>query len=212
MPRIRSRSYVKQDVKYGEYWVCDGMSIYQFEARTKVLTETEAASGHAGPGDCRRAAALPCSAPKRTRCETDIGSAKSPRKDNPEGEYFLEATPKRQEDAANFDRLLVQVEAAIRGSFFRGRCAPTTSRAMCSTSSRITSPNNPLHRVQGFLDSFVRPTTPPGWTKVVEDWGRQPTDERQAAKPQPPARAGRRAESSLILRNFLVSTANNSIP
>ncbi len=35
------KRYVKQDVKFGEYWVCDGEAIYQFDARTKVLTETK---------------------------------------------------------------------------------------------------------------------------------------------------------------------------
>jgi hypothetical protein len=45
------------------------------------------------------------------------------------------------------------------------------------------SPNNPLHLVQGFLNSFVRPKTPTGWTKVVEDWSGNPLDDRQAAQP-----------------------------
>ena len=52
------------------------------------------------------------------------------------------------------------------------------------------SPNNPVHRVQGFLNSFVRPKTPAGWTKVVEDWSSRPTDERQAAQPNRPEGAG----------------------
>ena len=37
-----ARKYVeKKDLDFGEYWVCDGGAIYQFDSRTKTVTETQ---------------------------------------------------------------------------------------------------------------------------------------------------------------------------
>ncbi len=103
-------------------------------------------------------------------------------KDNPEGEYFLEATPKRQADAANFDHLLIQLKVE-KGQLFPRAMRGYNRQGYVQYEFSDHSPNNPLHRVQGFLESFVRPSVPAGWQKVVEDWAAPSQDTRQATKP-----------------------------
>jgi hypothetical protein len=103
--------------------------------------------------------------------------------DNPQGEYFLEATPKHQADAANFDLLWVRL-AATKGQLFPRAMRMYNKQGYVQYEFQDHSLNNPLHRVQAFLDSFVRPRTPSGWTKVVEDWSGNRIDDRQAAVPE----------------------------
>jgi TIGR03009 family protein len=175
------QQYVQQDVQFGEYWVCDGESVYQFDARTKVLTETKLAPEMRGKAIADGPLPFLFGAKADTMKQRYWIREVTP-KDNPQGEYFLEATPKRQEDAANFDQLLVRL-ALDKGQLFPRAMQVDKKQAKVVYQFQDHTANDTLHRVQGFLDSFVRPKTPLGWTKVVEDWNGAPVDDRQAANP-----------------------------
>jgi TIGR03009 family protein len=173
--------YVQQDVQFGEYWVCDGESVYQFDARTKVLTETKLAPDMRGKAIGDGPLPFLFGAKAETMKQRYWIREVTP-KDNPQAEYFLEATPKRQEDAANFDRLLVRL-AVDKEQLVPRAMQVDKKQAKVVYQFQDHTANDTLHRVQGFLDSFVRPKTPLGWTKVVEDWNGTPLDDRQAANP-----------------------------
>jgi TIGR03009 family protein len=169
--------YQKQDVQFGEYWVCDGESIYQFDSRTKTLTETKLPPEMRGQsiGDG------PLPFLFGAKAET-MKSRYWIREITPSGntgvEYWLEAIPKRAEDAANFDKLLVQLEKPkTRGE----QLVPKAMKAFKKEGHVIYTfnehmANDPRHRVAGFFRSFVRPSTPLGWKKVVEDWSQPPVE------------------------------------
>jgi TIGR03009 family protein len=176
---------VQQDVQFGEYWVCDGQSVYQFDARTKVLTESRL------PTEMRGKAIAEGPLPFMFGAKADTMKGRywirevTPQ-DNPQGEYFLEATPKRQEDAANFDVLWVRLARSAKGQLFPRAMRMYNKQGYVQYEFQDHSLNNPLHRLQAFMDSFVSPKTPSGWTKVLEDWSGNRIDDRQAAVPERP--------------------------
>jgi TIGR03009 family protein len=181
--------YVPQDVQFGEYWVCDGEAIFQFDARTKVLTETKLPPEMQGKAIAEGPLPFLFGAKAETMKARYWIREVTPQ-NNPQGEYLLEATPKRQEDAANFDHLLVQLKVE------QGQLLPHAMRVDKGPKQGYVlyefkehAPNHTAHRLLGFLNSFVRPSTPAGWTKVVEDWNAPPADTRQAARPQPKKRS-----------------------
>ncbi len=183
--------YQKQDVQFGEYWVCDGESIHQFDSRTKVLTETKLPPEMQGQaiGDgplpfLFGAKAKSMKARYWIREITPTGNAGV--------EYWLEAIPKRAEDAANFDKLLVQLEKPkAQGE----QLVPKAMKVLNKQGYVIYSfsdhkANDARHRVAGFFRSFVRPSTPRGWTKVVEDWNQPPAEASAAPGNQRDPRLG----------------------
>ncbi len=173
--------YEQQDVQFGEYWVCDGSSIFQFDSRTKVLTETKLPPEMRGQsiGD----GPLPfLFGAKAEKMKQRYWIREVTPEQNPDGEYFLEATPRRQEDAANFDKILVQLSR--EGDYlFPKAMRLYNKQGYTQYRMRKHTPNDPRHRIAAFLKYFVSPSTPQGWTKVVEDWSAEPSDPRQAATP-----------------------------
>ena len=193
------QQYQKQEVQFGEYWVCDGESIHQFDSRTKVLTETKL------PPNMRGQAIADGPLPFLFGAKAETMKTRYwIREITPTGtvgvEYWLEAIPKRAEDAANFDKLLVQLEKPeTRGEQLVPKAMKVFNKqgyVVYHFSEQVA--NDPRHRVAGFFRSFVRPSTPRGWTKVVEDWNQPPdpqsvqTDDRMmtprlGAQPTDPA-------------------------
>jgi len=185
--------YVKQDVQFGEYWVCDGTAVYQFESRTKTLTESQLPEEMRGKsiGD----GPLPfLFGAKADTMKSRYWIREIPQETNPLGEYFLEATPKTQADAANFDRILIKLAKQD------DRLLPQAMRVFKKQQGYIQyefneqAINDARHLVQasGFFDVFVRPKTPRGWTKVVEDWSGNRLDNLPQASRPAPAEGGTR--------------------
>ena len=103
--------------------------------------------------------------------------------------YWLEAVPKRAADAANFVKLqVILAKPDSSGELLLPENIKVFNKqgyVMYRFSEH--APNNPTHRVAGFFKSFVRPKTPRGWTKVVENLN----DPAMAVKSQPaPAEQG----------------------
>jgi TIGR03009 family protein len=179
------QKYVQKDVQFGEYWVCDGESIYQFDARTKVLTETKLPPHMQGKAIAEGPLPFLFGA-KAEEMKARYWIREVTPTNNPEGDFFLEAIPQRQEDAANFNMLWVRLKVDKGQLFPHAIKVDKGAQGYVQYEFQDHSPNSPVHRVQGFLDSFVRPTKPPGWTKIVEDWDAAPVDPRQAARPEAP--------------------------
>ncbi len=176
--------YRKQETQFGEYWVCDGASIYQFDARTKTLTETILPESMRGKsiGD----GPLPfLFGAKSDQMKSRYWIRERTPSQEVQDEYWLEAIPKRAEDAANFDRVFIQLKKPTdRG----GQLMPKAMKLYNKQGYVIyhfedQRVNDPRHRVAGFFRSFVRPALPRGWKKVVEDWSGDQVDGAMANQP-----------------------------
>lgn len=159
----------KQDVQFGEYWVCDGESIFAFDSRTKVLTETVLPPEMRGQSIGEGPLPFMFGAKSETMKSRYWIREVPPKDENKSGEYYLEAYPKRQQDAANVEKLLIVL--AVQGDYLF-----PTSMLVFNRQGKVVyqfkehRPNDSRHRVQGFLNSFVKPKKPRGWKKITEDW------------------------------------------
>jgi TIGR03009 family protein len=164
-----AKPWRREEVQFGEYWVCDGEAIYQFDSVQKKLIETRL------PDDLRGQAIAEGPLPFLfgARAETmkqRYWIREATPQDSAEGTYVLEAIPKRQEDAANFERIAIKLELIDK------QLMPTAMKVFNKQNGLVTyyfqehQINDTRHRVAQYLNHFVRPKTPAGWTKVVEEW------------------------------------------
>lgn len=183
--------FVKQEVEFGEYWVCDGQSVFQFDSRTKVLTETVLPPDVQGTsiGD----GPLPfLFGAKADQMKARYWIRELPNAAKSDGEYWLEATPKHPDDAANFNRLWVQLQKSPTGN---EQLMPKAMKVFNKQGHVIYhfsdyDANDPRHRLAGFFGSFVRPATPSGWKKVVENW-EEPAPQQQPLTAESPGQTPR---------------------
>ena len=175
--------FKKQDIEFGEYWVCDGKSVFSFESKTKTLTEAKL------PPEMQGKAIAEGPLPFLFGAKADAMKARywireiTP-ENNPDGEYFLEAVPKRPEDAANFQA--IHVILAVND----GQLLPKAMRVLNGKQGRIDyefaqhKTNDKGHRLADFLGGFASPKAPRGWKTVVEDWSAPAEQPSSAAAPK----------------------------
>ena len=177
------KQYVEKQVEFGEYWVCDGASVFQFDARAKTLTETQLPPEMRGKAIAEGPLPFMFGAKADTMKERYWIREASKEEGAQDGAYYLWAIPKRQQDAANFDRLLVKL--VVSGE----QLLPSAMKVFVKNGRvdyefEAHATNDTRHRVAGFLNSFVSPKKPRGWTKVVENWDGVRVDEHQATRPE----------------------------
>ena len=174
----------------GEHWVSDGKSIYEFNAKTKQLLETQLPPHLQGTAITDGPLPFLFGAKAQKLKQRYWIQEQAP----PAGakEYWLEAYPKTRRDAANFQR----VEVILDNEFL-----PTALQLYPPNFDKKTNPsrtvyrfdkrkvNNLVNQVQGFMNSFVRPRLPSGWTRHVEAYG----DVSETARVEPPQGAGQQA-------------------
>lgn len=183
----KKNPFKKVDVQFGEYWVCDGKAIFQFDSRTKTLTETTLPPEMHGKAIAEGPLPFLFGAKAETmKSRYWIRELRPPAE--VKDKYWLEAVPKRAEDAANFVKL--QVILAKPGASGK-QLLPENIKVFNKQGYVMYrfsehAPNNPTHRVAGFFRSFVRPTTPRGWTKVVENWNDPPIAQGPPQGQRPP--------------------------
>ncbi len=178
--------FERQDVEFGEWWLSDGASIYQFDSRQKVLTETRLPPEMHGQAIGEGPLPFLFGAKAETIKERYWIRDVTP-KDAPKGEYWLEAFPKRQADAANFNQLIVSL--ALQGEqLLPSKMKVVNPQGHMTYHFSDQAPNDARHRVAGFLKFFVRPSVPRGWTKVVENWDGQRLNEDGSPAAPPDAR------------------------
>lgn len=179
--------YKKQSVEFGEYWVCDGQSVYSFDSRTKTLTEAKLPPDMQGKAIADGPLPFLFGAKAKTMKDRYWIREITP-ENNPTGEYFLEAVPKKQEDAANFKA--IHVILGVTGD----QLLPKAMKVLNGQQGRIEydfaqhKTNDKGHRLADFLGGFASPKAPRGWKTVVEDWSApaetEAADNPAAARPQ----------------------------
>ena len=153
-------SWQPREGETGEHWVCDGEAIFEYAAAKKQLIVMPL------PAEMRGQAIANGPLPFLFGAEKDklkqryfIRVSQSNEK-----EIWLEAYPRRAEDAANYQRVELILD--------RERFLPTAMQIYLPNGKSRTvyifgeaKINDPL---EVFVGVFQQPRTPLGWTKVVE--------------------------------------------
>jgi TIGR03009 family protein len=146
-----------------DHWVCDGKSIFEFDAKNKKLVERplppEMQGKAIADGPLPFIFGAKADQLKRRYWMRDVTP-----KDQIGKAIWLEAHPKFQQDAANFRSATVILNDSD--------CLPTGLRIFLPDGKNntdyafaSTKVNDPLAIIKG---DFLPPITPFGWTKVVE--------------------------------------------
>jgi TIGR03009 family protein len=165
--------YVERPDVYGEHWICDGKSIFEFDYQKKRLVE------RALPPEMQGKSIVDGPLPFLFGAEAEkikqrfwihvITPAEA------KGEYWLEAFPKTREDAANYKMVHVIIDEkdylpkAIR--VFDRNFDPRTNNAYTTfmfDKREVINPRFDLEKLAIWKRAFYRPSTPSGWERVVE--------------------------------------------
>lgn len=162
-------TYPQKKVEHAEHWVCDGKSLFEFNAKTKQLIETQL------PPDLQGKAITDGPLPFLFGAKADkLKKRYWIREQTPPAgakEYWLEAYPKTRQDAANFQRVEVILDQKFLPTalqLYPPNYDPKLNPSRMVYQFQDQKVNNLVNQVQGFMNSFVRPRKPSGWTKHVE--------------------------------------------
>ncbi|MFH1924496.1 MAG: TIGR03009 domain-containing protein [Planctomycetota bacterium] len=152
----------------GEHWICDGASIFEYNFEKKQLTE------HKLPPELQGKAISESPLPFLFGAKADqVKSRYFLRIVTPGGvkdQAWLEAWPKYQADAANFQvaTLILSLKnmqpTAIQTLLPNGK-----SRTAYHFHQTKVNPRNLLDPLRVFENNWLHAPTPRGWTKVVEE-------------------------------------------
>jgi len=169
--------YVTRPDDFGDHWICDGQSVFEFNYPKKQLIERQL------PPDMRGQAIADGPLPFLFGAKADkIKERYWVRVVTPadaKGEYWLEAFPKSRSDAANFKKIEIIIDEkdflpkAIQ-VFYPGydpKSNPVRAVFMFAERKKNGLILDPLGL---WTKSFHKPPTPKGWEKIVEKY---PTDE-----------------------------------
>ena len=153
----------------GEYWMCDGNSVYQFNHTKRQLIE------HRLPPQMRGKAISDGPLPFVFGVEAEKMKKRywlrivTPREVVGQ-RIHLEAMPKYREDAANFQLVEIMLSEPELTPFAVQIHEPNGKvRKVYRFEPSKTKINAAVAQLQGFLGIFVRPQTPFGWQYIVDE-------------------------------------------
>lgn len=190
----------KRDANELEHWVCDGDSIYEFAAAKKQLIQ------HKLPPEMRGKSISDGPLPFIFGAKADQIKRRyfvrliTP-KETDGKELWIEAWPRFQADAANFQRVwiiltLPKYEPAAMQIFLPGEVKHPLKSSRTAYGFERVAINDPLSVI---LDDFSAPSTPLFWKKVVEEPGSESAPPA-ATTPAPPAAAAPQEQPSQARR------------
>ena len=170
----------------GEYWICDGKNVFEFDARQKKLFQREL------PPHMQGKAIVDGPLPFLFGAKADKINARywlrliTP--DDVSGEQWIEASPKYATDARNFKMVHVIIDEkdflpkAIQVFDPAFNAVNKPIRSVYTFEAREYNWNVTLQNLNLFHREFYEPKTPFGWTKVVEPFLPEPGQEKPAEK------------------------------
>jgi len=163
------------------HWICDGTNIYEFDQVKQELVQ------YTLPPEVRGQAIGKGPLPFLFNAKSDDIKRRfwlrviTPR--DTKGEYWLEAVPKTQEDAANFRQIHIIIDEADYLPKAMVLFDPASGRTTFQFSDREVNFSVFAQQLNLFHREFYEPKVPAGWTRRIEA-------SVQAALPaQDPARA-----------------------
>lgn len=168
--------YKEQKEEIGEHWVCDGKAIYEYDHRSKQLRETRIPEEMRGLSIVEGPLPFLFGAEAKKLAERYWIRAKT---GNP-AEIWLEAYPRRQSDAANYDFVEVMLDRKTMQPLAIQVHLPGGQQRHVYT-FESPSVNGTMDAIFGSL--FSAPRTPIGWKRVVATESELPPGAPQAANP-----------------------------
>jgi TIGR03009 family protein len=182
--------YLERPGETGEYWICDGQSVYEFNYEKQQLIQREL------PPDMRGKAIADGPLPFLFGAKADkIQQRYWMRVITPpdvKGEYWLEAYPKMRGDAAQFKKIEVILDEKeylpkaiqVFDPNYDERRNP--SRTVFVFDEREVNWNDGLAEITRWIKGeFYEPTPPKGWKKVVEPYKEVVPAPQTAQQPLP---------------------------
>ncbi len=151
-----------------EKWICDGRSIFEFDFKNKVLYEVEIPDEMQGNGLANSPLPFLFGVDKELLKERYWLRVITPQ--GVQDEYWLEAWPKKIDDARTYKKLEIILAAEDFLPKMLHLYAPNYDEVK-NPISRVfefgnRKMNSQLAKMQAFLRVFVRPQTPIGWRKM----------------------------------------------
>jgi TIGR03009 family protein len=172
--------YIEQKAEIGEHWVCDGKAIYEYDQRNKQLRETVI------PEELRGVKIVDGPLPFLFGAQADKLMERYwiRVKQSDAAQIFLEAYPRRQSDAVNYERVEVILERKTMQPTAIQVYLPGGQQRHVYTFAE-PSVNGTMDAVFGTL--FKAPRTPIGWKRVrVEESELPPANPPQSASTADP--------------------------
>jgi len=172
-------SYVEQDAEIGEHWVCDGKAIYEYDQRNKQLRETVI------PKELRGVNIVEGPLPFLFGAQADKLMERYwiRVKQSDAAQIFLEAYPRRQSDAVNYERVEVILDRKTMQPTAIQVYLPGGQQRHVYTFAE-PSVNGTMDAVFGSL--FKAPLTPIGWKRVrIEESQLPPAAPQSASAAEP---------------------------
>ncbi len=148
-------------------WLCDGRYIYEYDFAKKVLRDLAIPAEYQGEGLINSPLPFLFGADRQTMLNRYWIHVITPA--SATDEYWLEAVPKRLEDARNYSRVHVIIarqdflpKSIIVFPVDYDALQRPASEAYLFENRRI---NSSLDKLKDFLGIFVKPSVPLGWTR-----------------------------------------------
>jgi TIGR03009 family protein len=188
--------YVEREGIAGEFWICDGKSVFEHDQQKKQLIQRELPPYMQG-----RAIAdgpLPfLFGAKADAIKERYWIRPLPLPKDVQGEYWLEAFPKTRQDAVNYHKVHVIIDhqdLLPKGLvIFDRNFDPVRNPARTTFvfENRETNWNMVLQQLKFWEQEFYEPKVPYGWKKVVEKYQGPPSGDQFAPAATRPQEANR---------------------
>lgn len=188
--------FVQRPGESGEYWICDGESIYEHDHTNKQLIQRELPPHMQGKAISE--------GPLPFLFGADAAQIKErywiqplPTPADIKDEYWLEAYPKRREDAASYLKVHViidQKDFLPKGLviFDRNFNANNPARTTFTFDKREVNWSIALQQIRFWEREFYEPKIPSGWKKVVEKYDAPDAEQFAPAAVAPAAKQAAR--------------------
>jgi TIGR03009 family protein len=181
--------YQQRDSESNEHWICDGQSVFSHDPASKQQTQTVL------PPEMRGKAIADGPLPFLFGADAEQIKQRYwirplPMPPDVKGEYWLEAFPKRREDAANYSKVHVIIDHKDflpKGLVIFDRNfdpASNPARSTFTFEQRESNWSIALQQLKFWEREFYEPKVPAGWKRVVEQYD-SPSDPEQFAPAAP---------------------------
>jgi len=172
-------NFVQRPDEAGEHWICDGLSVFEHDYKSKQLVQREL------PPQMRGKAIADGPLPflfgaEAAKVKQRYWIHPLPVPADVKGEYWLEAYPKWRQDAVNYQKvhvIIAQDDFLPKGLVIFDRNfnpVRNPARSTFTFESREVNWSVALQQLNIFNREFYEPKPPFGWKKVVEKYDLPP--------------------------------------
>jgi TIGR03009 family protein len=187
--------YEERPGEVGEHWVCDGLSVFEYNHQQKKLIQYQLPPDMQGKAIANSPLPFVFGANANQIQQRFWMRVITPRE--AQGEYWLEAYPKSPADAANYQKIEIILDEkeylpkAIQVFDPTYDVRRNPKRTTFIFDEREVNWNVTLQKLNIFHKEFFEPALPGGWTKEIQSPGQPAAPNAQQARNAPANRAQR---------------------